>query len=370
MRLLHLSDLHLGKLLCGVSMLPEQREILSQILETVETEAVDAVLVAGDVYDRLLPPAEAVALCDWFLSQLAAKRVPVLLISGNHDSAGRLAFGAQLMDAAGVYFSPVYDGGVRRVTLQDAVGPVDFYLMPFLKPALVRPWFPEVEDYPSAIAAALSGLPLEPTRRNVLLAHQFVTGAQCSESEERSIGGVDEIPAALFDGFDYVALGHLHRAQWIGRESLRYSGTPLQYAFSEGEKFLTLVELGAPGEKITVRQLPLQPRRPLRTLRGTFEALLAGEASEDYLYIRLTDEQELPDAAARLRQVYPNLLKQDYDNSRSRNRIYPEPEGTVEQASPLELFTEFFQMQNGREMTEAQRAYLTALLEETGGEDT
>ena len=288
MRLLHLSDLHLGKRLCGVSMLPEQREMLAQILTVIETEAIEVVLIAGDVYDKLLPPAEAVELCDSFLSALAAKRIPVLLISGNHDSAERLAFGARLMDAAGVYLSPVYDGTLRRVTLQDSWGPVEFYLLPFLKPALVRPYHPEVEDYPTAIAAALGDLPVDPNRRNVLLAHQFVTGAAISESEERIVGGLDEIPASLFDGFDYVALGHLHQAQHIGRETARYSGTPLQYAFSEGNKSLTIVELNAKDD-ITVRQLPLQPRHPLRTLRGEFHTLLKGEATEDFLYIRLTD---------------------------------------------------------------------------------
>lgn len=367
MRLLHLSDLHLGKRLCGVSMLPEQREILTQILSIVEVEAVDVVLIAGDVYDKLLPSAEAVELCDWFLSQLAAQRIPVLLISGNHDSAERLAFGARLMDAAGVYLSPVYDGTVRRVTLEDAHGLVDFYLLPFLKPATVRPHHPEVTDYPSALSAALTGLPVDPARRNVLLAHQFVTGATVSESEERIVGGLDEVPVSVFDGFDYVALGHLHQAQRIGRETVRYSGTPLQYAFSEGAKSVTIVDLNSKDD-IAVRQIPLQPARPLRTLRGEFHALLNGEPTEDYLCIHLTDEQEIPDAAARLRTVYPNLLRQDYDNTRTRNQMTLELEAVVEQVSPLELFTEFYRMQNGLDMQAEQTDYLTTLLETMGGE--
>ena len=367
MRLLHLSDLHLGKRLYGVSMLAEQREMLTHILSVIETEGIEAVLIAGDVYDRMLPPAEAVELCDWFLSQLAAKRIPVLLINGNHDSAERLAFGAQLMGAAGVYLTPVYDGTVRRVTLEDAEGPVDFYLLPFLKPALVRPYDPEVSDYPSALTSALRGLPTDPTRRNVLLAHQFVTGAAVSESEERIVGGLDEVPVSVFDGFDYVALGHLHQAQHIGRETVRYCGTPLQYAFSEGAKSLTIVELGAGA--VEVRTLPLSPAHPLRTLRGDFHSLLNGEGSEDYLYIRLTDEQEIPDAAARLRSVYPNLLRQDYDNTRTRSQETLELEAVAEQVSPMELFTEFYRMQNGQDMTEAQSGYLSALLESMGGAD-
>ena len=361
MKLLHLSDLHLGKRLYGVSMLHEQREMLDQILTAAEH--VDAVLIAGDVYDKLIPPTEAVRLFDWFLTELAARQIPVLLISGNHDSAERLAFGAALFERGGVHLSPVYDGSVQRVTLRDAYGDVDFYLLPFLKPALVRPYHPEVTDYPSAIAAALAGLPLEPSCRNVLLAHQFVAGCAPSESEERMVGGLDEIPAQLFSAFDYVALGHLHQAQAAGAAHIRYCGSPLQYSFSEAAKTLTLVELGQKGT-ISIREQPLTSGHPLRTLRGKFEKLMAEDATEDYLRVILTDELELPDAAARLRSLYPNLLRMEYDNTRTRSQQTLELHTAAEELSPAEIVDGFYRLQNGRAMDGEQAAYLNRLLEE------
>ena len=362
MRMLHLADLHIGKRLYGVSMLDEQRAVLTQILSIADERRVDVVLIAGDVYDKPAPSAEAVELFDWFLTELAGRERPVLIISGNHDSAERLAFGAALLEARQVYLSPPYQGPLRRVTLEDADGPVDFYLLPFVKPALVRPVYPEVEGYEAAVRAALTGLPADRTRRNVLLAHQFVTGAAPSESEERIVGGTEEVPASCFEGFNYVALGHLHRAQQAGAPHIRYGGSPLQYAFSEGAKTVTVVELDAAGA-VTAEQIPLQPPHPLRTLRGPLTELLEG-SSEDYLCAVLTDEFELPDAAARLRAAYPNLLRVEYDNTRTRNQQVLELHARVDDMSPLEIFAELYQLQNGQALNEAQQEYLARRLEE------
>ena len=376
MKLMHLSDLHLGKRLHEASLLEDQADILEKLLDVAAAERPDAVLIAGDVYDKPVPPAEAVQLFDGFLSRLADGGFPVLCIAGNHDSAERLAFGSRLMDGRGVYFAPVYDGDVRPVTLEDAWGPVDFYLLPFLKPAMVRRCFPDepAETYSEAVRTAVAHLPVDRGRRNVLVTHQFVTGAVRSESEEITVGGTDNVDAAAFDGFDYVALGHIHRPQDVGSPRLRYCGTPLQYAFSEAGhgKSVTIAELEAPGT-LTVRTVPLRPLRALRELRGTYLQLSSrdayrGTAVEDYLHITLTDEEDVPDAAQKLRCIYPNLLRLDYDNARTRSAALPEELEAPEQQSPLELFETFYALQNGQPMSAEQRALAAELMERIWGE--
>ena len=232
MRFLHLSDLHLGKRVCEFSMLDDQRYILEEILSLLDTHPVDAVLLAGDLYDKPVPPAEAVRLLDWFLTELADRKLPVFAISGNHDSAERVAFGAHLLAGSQVYVSPVFEGAPAPIPLTDAYGPVDIYLLPFLKPAMVRHIYPDepIESYSDALGCVLRRCAPDPARRSVLVAHQFVAGAAACESEEPSVGGLDCVDAALFDGFDYVALGHLHSPQKVGRDTLRYCGTPLKYS--------------------------------------------------------------------------------------------------------------------------------------------
>ena len=265
MKLLHLSDLHLGKRVNEFSMLEDQAYILTKILNTIDDEKPDAVLIAGDVYDKSVPSAEAVGLFDDFLVKLAKKQVPAFVISGNHDSPERLAFANRLIDASGIHLSPVYSGDVRPVTLTDAFGPVHIYMLPFVKPAHVRRFFPDEEiiSYTDALAAAIRQMDPDLSARNVLLTHQFVTGAERSESEEISVGGTDNVDASVFEGFDYVALGHIHGPQNIGSERIRYCGTPLKYSFSEAshKKSVTVAELGEKGS-LTVRTVPLLPMPP------------------------------------------------------------------------------------------------------------
>ncbi len=350
MRFLHLSDLHLGKRVCEFSMLDDQRYILEEILSLLDTRPVDAVLLAGDLYDKPVPPAEAVRLLDWFLTELADRKLPVFAISGNHDSAERVAFGAHLLAGSQVYVSPVFEGAPAPIPLTDAYGPVDIYLLPFLKPATVRHIYPDepIESYSDALGCVLRRCAPDPARRSVLVAHQFVAGAAACESEEPSVGGLDCVDAALFDGFDYVALGHLHSPQKVGRDTLRYCGTPLKYSFSEAHqhKSATFVELGPKGE-VTLSTAPLTPKHDLRELRGSYMELTdrrsyAGTATDDYLHITLTDEQDVPDALARLRVIYPNLMRLDYDNLRTRTQADLDAPAQTEQKTPLEHFAAFY----------------------------
>ena len=371
MRFLHLSDLHLGKRVCEFSMLDDQRYILEEILSLLDTRPVDAVLLAGDLYDKPVPPAEAVRLLDWFLTELADRKLPVFAISGNHDSAERIAFGAHLLAGSQVYVSPVFEGAPAPIPLTDAYGPVDIYLLPFLKPAMVRHIYPDepIESYNDALGCVLRRCAPDPARRSVLVAHQFVAGAAACESEEPSVGGLDCVDAALFDGFDYVALGHLHSPQKVGRDTLRYCGTPLKYSFSEAHqhKSVTFVELGPKGE-VTLSTAPLTPKHDLRELRGSYMELTdrrsyAGTATDDYLHITLTDEQDVPDALARLRVIYPNLMRLDYDNLRTRTQADLDAPAQTEQKTPLEHFAAFYALQNNQPLSAEQAAFCQQLIE-------
>ena len=370
MKLIHLSDLHLGKRVNDFPMLEDQAYILDRVLEIAAEEQPDAVLIAGDVYDKTVPSAEAVALLDDFLVKLADRSLPVLLISGNHDSPERLAFANRLMEGRGVYIAPVYHGEVSPVTLEDDRGPVDFWLLPFLKPAHIRRFFPEegVESFTDAMACAIRHMPLDPARRNVLVTHQFVTGAARCESEEVSVGGADNVDASVFAPFDYVALGHLHGPQNVGGERIRYCGTPLKYSFSEAghQKSVTIVELGEKGS-LEVRAVPLLPQRDMVELRGSFAQLKSpefyGQVDRDaYVRVILTDENDIYDAMGQLRPVYPNLMALDYDNLRTWSGAVVLEEADVKR-DPLELFADFYQQQNHQPMSEEQRRYLTELLE-------
>ena len=371
MKLIHLSDLHIGKRVNEVSMLREQAHILDRILQIIDAEEPDAVLICGDVYDKTVPPAEAVTLLDDFLCRLAGKRRQVLIISGNHDSAERLAFGGRLMTDQGIHLSPVYDGTVTPVVLRDEFGEVCFWPLPFLKPAYVRRFYPEeqIESYTDACRVAVTHMGIDPARRNVLLAHQFVTGSVTCESEEISVGGTDNVDAAVFQDFDYVALGHIHSPQNVGSKRIRYCGTPLKYSFSEcaHRKTVTVVELGEKGS-LRLREIPLTPLHDMRQLRGSYEEVTAkrfyeNTPVEDYLHITLTDEEDVPEAMARLRVIYPNLMKLTYDNTRTRSGTVIDGAVDVEKKSPLQLFGELYEQQNGQPMSEVQTAFLLQLIE-------
>lgn len=373
MKFLHLADLHLGKRVNGFSMLEDQAHILRQILAILDDEQPDGVLIAGDVYDKSVPSVEAVELLDGFLTELRARGVPVLLISGNHDSPERLAFGGRVMDSCGIHISPVYDGALAPVTLQDAFGPVHVWLLPFVKPAHVRRWFPDadIESYTDAVAEAVAHMDIDTAARNVLVTHQFVTGGTRSGSEELSVGGTDNVDSGVFAPFDYVALGHLHGAQHIGRETIRYAGSPLKYSFSEARqhKSVTVVTLGEKGD-VQVRTAALTPLRELREIRGSYDELTARSFYEhttyrsDYLHLILTDEQDVFDAMSRLRTIYPYLMTLDYDNARTRAAGGMSVPAETERRTPLELFEALYTRQNHRPMSEVQRAYIAQLMEQ------
>ena len=372
MKFFHLSDLHLGRRIHEFSLLDDQRFILNQILSLVREEQPDGVLLAGDIYDKPVPPSEAVRLFDQFLTDLSGLSVSVFVISGNHDSAQRLAFGADLMRGSSVYVSPVYDGQVRQVRLTDSYGPVMVHLLPFLRPAAVRHALgdEEIDNSQKAAAAALSHMEIDRSCRNILVAHQFVTGAGRCESEEIPVGGLDSVEAALFDAFDYVALGHLHSPQTVGEKRVRYCGTPLKYSFSEAEqtKSVTVIELREKGE-FSQKELPLTPLRDMRKLRGSYQELTArsfyeGFNREDYIHITLTEEEDILDGMTKLRVIYPNLMQLEYDNQRTRNRAAFAAAENVEAKSEQELFEELYEMQNNQPMSGEQKAFVRRLIEE------
>ena len=446
MKFIHLADLHIGKRVNAFPMLEDQRYILKQILTILREEQPDGgVILAGDIYDKAIPSAEAVELFDEFLTQLAALRLRVFIIAGNHDSPERIAFGNRLMDRSGIYLSPVYDGHVKRITCPDTISsvpqsadnavdlnastrpaasaaatafatstpPVDVYLLPFLKPANVRRFYPEetIESYTDAMRVAIAHMDIDPTHRNLLVTHQFVTGASRSDSEDISVGGTDNVDASVFAPFDYVALGHLHGPQQVRFQPapeedaadqdanlaassadrsespasaverasagpvIRYAGTPLKYSFSEARhhKSVTVVEIGekkADGVvDVCIDTRELRPLHDMREIRGSYEELTLranyeGTATDDYIHATLTDEIEVPDAARHLQVIYPNLMKLDYDNARTRGQGSERLElEQLEEKSPLDLFSELFEKQNHKDMTEEQARYVQAQME-------
>lgn len=372
MKFIHISDLHLGKRVYEFSMMEEQRDILEKILNVADNERVEAVLISGDVYDRQVPSAEAVQLFDWFLTALAGRGLFVFVISGNHDSAERLSFGAKLMETRRVYIAPVFAGKIAPVTLTDDYGEISIYLLPFLKPAYVRRFYPEEEiaDYEDALRTVMERTEVDTAKRNVLLAHQFVTGAQRSESEEISVGGLDNVSAENFAVFDYTALGHIHKPQSAGAPHIRYCGTPLKYSFSETghEKSATVVELKEKG-KVDIRTIRLEPLRDLREIKGSYEELTdkrnwENTRTEDYLHVTLTDEEDVPEAIRKLRVIYPNIMKLDYDNRRTRSAVSVGISEKQEERTPLQLFEELYRLQNNQDFGEEQREYLAGLIEE------
>lgn len=372
MKFIHLSDLHIGKRVNEFSMLEDQQYILVKILNAVDQERPDAVLICGDVYDKSVPSADAVQLFDDFLVKLAERKVATFVISGNHDSPERLAFCNRLINLSRIYISPVYEGKVDPIVLSDDLGTVNVYMLPFVKPVNVRKFFPDenVTSYTDAIRVALEGMNVDKSARNVLLTHQFVTGAERSDSEEISVGGLDNVDHEVFKDFDYVALGHIHRPQNISSEHIRYCGTPLKYSFSEcdHEKSITVVELQEKG-KLKVSTIPLVAKHDMVKLKGTYDQLTFKgfyantNYQEDYVHITLTDEDDIPDVMAKLRVIYHNLMSISYDNKRTRHIAQLNYSKDVENKSPLQLFGEFYEKQNGVEMTKVQEKFVGELIE-------
>ena len=382
MKFLHLSDLHIGKHVNGFNMAECQRHALAQVLAMITEHKVNALVLAGDIYDKTSPSEEAVELFDWFITQVTELGVPCLGIPGNHDSAERIAYANQLLAKQGLHLPPVFAGDVTHLTLEDEHGPVTFWLLPFLRPVDVRRFFPEAEignDYTAAIRTVLEACPLSPDQRNVLVAHQFVTAGGSSPEradDEISLGGVDNVDASAFDAFDYVALGHVHRPQRIGRDTVRYAGSLLKYNISEARfaKSATLVTLGEKhpddeaGACVTFQQLPLTPLRDLRQIKGPLAELISDQVAyaannQDYIYAVLTDETTQIDALARIRQVYPNVMAIDYDNTRTQRTLGDTaPLKPSQDIDPQALFAEFFYSQAGKDLTDDQRSLATKLL--------
>ena len=378
MKIIHLADLHIGKRVNEFSMIDDQKYILNQILEIIDKEKPDAVIIAGDVYDKQVPSIEAVELLDSFISDISKRKTTTFIISGNHDSAERLAFGSSLMAMGKIYISPVYNGKISKYTLKDDFGSANFYLLPFVKPSHVKRFFPDekIESYTDAIKVVIDNLKLDTSEINIFIAHQFVTGASRTESEEISVGGLDNVDASVFEDFDYVALGHIHRPQKIGTERIRYCGTPLKYSFSEvnDTKSVSIIEINSK-EDFNLRMIPLVPKRDMRKIRGTYEELTTKNSYEntntdDYIHVTLTDEFNVADAIQKLRVIYKNIMKLEYDNMRTReSRKINLDDMVIENKNPLEIFSEFYKLQNNKEMNDEQKEIIKRIMEEVWEEN-
>jgi len=371
MRFFHLSDLHLGIRVNEFPMLDDQWHIVREIVRHAEEHKPDAVLIAGDVYDKSVPPIDALQLLDRLLVWLNELGIAVFLISGNHDSAERVSFAASLLEMSNVHISQVYDGKITPLTMQDKFGNINVWMLPYIKPSTVRPYFREKEiiTYTDAVSAALGNAEVDAASRNILLTHQFITGAIQSDSEELYVGGSENVNASLFDVFDYVALGHMHRPQNVLRNTLRYSGTPLKYSLSEvnQNKSITMVDMGKKGD-ISVSEIHLTPIREMREIRGTYAKITAlknyvNTNTDDYVYVVLTDENEEPDAISKIRTIYPNVMSLRYDNKRTQTDVSHITTRNYDSKTPLDLLAELYAIQNGQPMNQDQMDYSKGLLE-------
>lgn len=375
MKLIHLSDLHLGIRVNEFSMIDDQKYILKQILDIVDDEKPYGILIAGDVYDKSTPSEEAVKLLDDFLTELVKRKLQVFMISGNHDSAVKLSFASNVLDASGVHISPVFNGEIAPVILDNGKEKANIYMLPFIKPIHVKAKFPDeaesVIDYTTACKVAIKHMNLNKDENNVIIAHQFVTGAKRSESEEISVGGLDNVDVTVFEDFDYVALGHIHGPQNIGKETVRYCGTPLKYSFSEVNHKKSVTVVNIENKKVTVSTRELTPLHDLRVITGEFDDIMKKEnwehaATEDYIHVCLTDEEDKLEALGKLRKIYPRIMKLSYDNKRTRSNA-EFLKAVDENKSPYELFAEFFELMNNQPLNEEQSEYMRKMIDEVWG---
>ena len=396
MKLFHLSDLHIGKLLCGYSLKENQERVLSRIVAYAQEEHPDAILICGDIYDKSAPSGEAYVMFDRFLEALSEirPRIPVLIIAGNHDSPERLSYASAFLEKHSIYlsvFPPVRDDEyLKKITLEDEYGPVDFYLLPFLKPGYLRPLLPEGSafSYEEAVRFLLSREKIDSGRRNVILSHQFYMAGQSepetcdSEVAVAMAGGLDRIDISVLDAFDYAALGHLHGSQKVGRMSTRYCGTPYKYSVSEEHhhKAVTVVELGKKGEEPQLRFLPLSGLQDVRRLRGTLEEVLeaaesaapspsAGQPSvsgvcHDFVSVTITDEQEPYRIRERLEERYDHLLELRVDNARTRARMAESGTENDPAPEPMEAFRQFYETVNHTPLPEEGERVMKRLIRE------
>lgn len=383
MRFMHLADLHIGKRVNGFSMLEDQKYVLEQVTEIAVAQNLDGVILAGDIYDKSVPAGEAVLVLDWFLTQLVGLGLSVYMISGNHDGAERLSFGSKMLTQSNVHIVSVYDGFLEPITLEDEYGPLNLYLLPFVKPIHVRKALEdkkgdkgledEIRTYDDAIAHVLKEAHVDGRARNVLVAHQLVTGAQRCDSEDVSVGGLDNVSAELFEDFDYVALGHIHGPQRMTRDTIRYAGTLLKYSFSEctHKKSITIVEMKEKGQ-VCIETIPVKPLRDMRILKGDYRTLMSPEFykesnREDYVKIVLTDEQDIPEVMGKMRTVYHNIMMLEYDNRRTRYVVEAESATILEEKKPEEYVREFYESRNGMTMSTYQEEVVLDVMKEIWG---
>ncbi len=378
MKLIHLSDLHIGKKINEFSMLKDQQYIFEKIIQIIDGQKIECVLIAGDIYDKSIPSKYAVQLFDDFLTKMAKRNIPIFIISGNHDSAERIAFGSKLMCQSKVYFSPAFEGDIKPILLRDEYGEIAVYMLPFIKPAIVKNIYEyaDIESYNDAVKIAIEHMDIDKNRRNILVAHQFVTGAETSESEDISVGGIDNVDACVFNDFDYVALGHIHKPQHIYRDTIRYCGTPLKYSFSEAKhkKSVTIVTLKQK-QNIMIDTIELIPKRDMCEIKGYYQEVTAlnyyqNMNTQNYMHIILKDEQDIADAMAKLRSIYPNIMRLDYDNKRTQNNQIIQTTQNIENKTPLQLLQQFYEIQNNDVMNKQQTMFCSKIMEEIWEEET
>lgn len=377
MKIAHISDLHLGKTLHNFSLIEDQEYILNQIVQKIVENKVEVLLVAGDIYDKNVAPEAGIKLFRKFLNDLVNINIKVMVISGNHDSAERLTFGGEFMTDKGIFFSKVYDGNIEPIVLKDENGSVNFYLLPFIKPSIVQHYFPDekIESYEDAVSCAVKQMELNSSERNIIVAHQNILSAERCESEENVIGGLDAVSDQIFKNFDYVALGHIHKQQEIGKSKVMFSGTPLKYSVSELDhnKVMPVITLGKKGEK-DIELVPLVPKRELRQIKATFDEIMKNSKNdpynaEDFIDVILTDENDVLDAISTLRSVYPNILKITYDNKATKAAESVEKFDAVDEKKPLDVFEAFFKARRGTDMDDMQKEYIQSLIENIWGEN-
>lgn len=380
MKIFHLSDLHIGKRVNEFSLIEDQRYFLTLFLEMVATHNPSIIVIAGDVYDKSVPSTEAVEIFDDFLTAIHQRNIPIFIISGNHDSPERLGFGSRIMESKGVFLSGSFQGTLPKTKIKEQGLEVNIFSLPFIKPSTVRRYFPDasIETYQDVVKTVIENAQISSEEINVLIAHQFVTGGGALpkryESETITIGGQDNVDVSLFQPFDYVALGHLHGPQSVGRETVRYCGSPLKYSFSEknNQKTVTVVHIENK-DSIALEFLPIRPLREMREIRGPLEKLISEEVvslapRDDYLRVILTDENEIIDAIGRLRAVYPNIMNLSFENSRTNGNRVAEALENVTKKNNLELFVEFYEKQQNRELDKEKLAIIREALEKIGGQ--
>lgn len=386
MKLLHIGDLHLGKSLGEFDLSEDQKYILDQILKIAEESKVDAVLIAGDVYDKAVPSEAATKLLDYFLSRLSCMGVDTFVISGNHDSDDRLNYGSSLFESNRIYISSVFDGTMHKRTIQDEYGDVDVYMLPFIKASQVKHYYKEekIDSYEDAVRTVIEHTDIDEDRRNVLIAHQFVAGRTDDESTDpvpggsegvtvKSVGLVEKIGYDCFDKFDYVALGHIHSPQRVGRDEVRYSGSPLKYSLSEvnNTKSVPVVTLTAKNNKknVEIELVELKPVRDLRHIKGKLDTLLDSkyiDNQNDFMYVTLTDESVINDAMGIIHQVYPNTVKIDYDNSHTKQIEQSDISHIAEDKNFTELIEDFYRQMYGTDMSDEEIELMNEVAKEAG----